>query len=124
MDFFGVRELYGQYESDSVKFSLGKQVFDWSVTDTVSPTDSLNPRDWTDIIEWERIGVPAASVTVGNDTYLQFVAAMFSVSRLPEESWTGDLPVEMDEEGRGAPQLALRSATLLDFGEDWCIRYV
>jgi hypothetical protein len=80
----GLREAYLEYVSSSVRLRVGNQVFDWSVTDTVSPADNLAPRDWTDIIRWERRALPAADVRIGTDSYLEATAIPFFMpSRLP-----------------------------------------
>lgn len=79
-----VREGYGELNEKWLRIRTGKQIYDWSVTDTISPSDNISPRDWTDIIRSERIGVPSLDVRLGYDSYVQFVyMPLFSPSKLP-----------------------------------------
>lgn len=90
-----VREGYGELNEKWLRIRAGKQVYDWSVTDTISPSDNISPRDWTDIIRSERIGVPSLDVRLGYDSYVQFVyLPLFSPSKLPVAGsrWERSLP--------------------------------
>jgi hypothetical protein len=79
-----VREGYGELNEKWLRVRTGKQIYDWSVTNTISPSDNISPRDWTDIIRSERIGVPSLDVRLGYDSYVQFVyIPLFSPSKLP-----------------------------------------
>jgi hypothetical protein len=107
-----------QYSNDILTVLVGKQIFDWSVTDTVSPSDNLSPRDWTDLIEWERIGIPAINIKVGQDHYLQAVyVPFFTPSKLPliNERWIPEsspsliTPEDLPDKTRG--QFAVRTGT-------------
>ncbi|MFA5029918.1 MAG: hypothetical protein WC518_04285 [Patescibacteria group bacterium] len=109
----GARELYAETSWKWLRLRLGKQVFDWSVTDTVSPNDNICPRDLTDVIDWERMGVPAVDIRLGYDKYLELVyVPWFTPSRLPaSERWGQALPnnLELGEPENGHGQLALRA---------------
>ncbi|MEA2113252.1 MAG: hypothetical protein U9P63_01160, partial [Patescibacteria group bacterium] len=119
------REAYIEYASDLYLLRFGKMIFDWSVTDTVSPSDNINPRDWEDIIEWEKVGLPAVSVRYGKDAFVEVVyLPFFSPSKLPEGYWRRKLPLgltdgEQEILSRGREQFAVRASAITwdcDFG--------
>lgn len=93
--FAMLREGYVDFSRDALRVRIGQQVFDWSATDTVSPSDFLGPRDWTDPVRWERLGVPAIDVRFGNDDFAELVYVPLPLaSRLPRQNarWRFDLP--------------------------------
>lgn len=114
-----LREGYLEYTPPGVRLRVGNQLFDWSVTDTVSPTDNLSFRDWTDILHWERRPIPAVDLRLGTDSYLEATIIPFFVpSRLALSGtrWERDL---LPGFGYGTseypdttdPQVALRGGT-------------
>lgn len=117
---FGIREAYGEYSRKWLRLRAGKQVFDWSVTDTISPSDNIAPRDYLDVVEWERMGVPSISARLGYDSYVEFVyLPWFTPSKLPAEGgrWERGLPPDMaygeqDLPGRSRGQFAFRAGTV------------
>jgi hypothetical protein len=123
-------EFYAEYNRGILWARLGKQIFDWSVTDTVSPSDNLSPRDWSDLIEWERVGVPAVNLRVGQDRYLQMVyVPFFTPSKLPlqNDRWIPEAlpeltPAEADRPDTDRGQFALRLGAALR-GVDLAITY-
>lgn len=89
-----LREGYLEYAPPGVRLRIGNQLFDWSVTDTVSPTDNLSSRDWTDVLHWERRPIPAVDLRLGTDSYLEAAISPFFVpSRLALSGarWERDL---------------------------------
>jgi len=97
------------------------------VTDTVSPADNLAPRDWTDIIRWERRAIPAIDVRIGTDWYLEAaLMPLFEPSRMPPANsrWEHSLDPGIsygspDYPASGNPQIAARVGTTwnsLDLG--------
>jgi len=116
-----IKEGYAEYAKERLRLRVGKQIFDWSVADTVSPSDNLNPRDWTDVIKWERIGIPAVSARYGYDSYCEIVwAPFFNSSIIPKEGWRwqkelarGIIQAEQDLPDRHQGQIAAR------FGMVW-----
>ncbi len=117
-------EVYGEFNRSWLRVRAGKQIFDWSVTDTISPSDNINPRDWTDIIEWERVGVHALDVRLGSDTYIEFVYVPWAtVSKLPGKRFEVELPdgVSLAKQriNRSAEQFAARAGTVIN-GFDLC----
>lgn len=122
-----VRETYLDYRHEWLSVRIGKQIFDWSVTDTVSPSDNINPRDWTDILQSERVGVPAACLRIGYNTYGELVyVPWLTPSKLPVIGgrWERDLPPglingEQEIPGRDHGQVSVRAGATLegfDFG--------
>ncbi|PIT93502.1 hypothetical protein COU00_04045 [Candidatus Falkowbacteria bacterium CG10_big_fil_rev_8_21_14_0_10_43_11] len=112
-----LRQAYAEYTEDLFKLRVGKQIFDWSTTDTISPSDNINPRDWVDVAEWERIGVPAIDLRYGDATFWEFVYIPWSTpSKLPAGRWEYDLPPGLVSGGIDGPendydQFALRAGT-------------
>jgi hypothetical protein len=89
----GVENAYVEYLKGGWGGKIGYQIADWSVTDTVSPSDNLNPLDLTFIPEWERRSAPMATVYYGYDTYAELaVKPFFSSSILPKYRWEESAP--------------------------------
>jgi hypothetical protein len=117
-----IKEVYIEYISyisdDLCWLRFGKIIFDWAATDTVSPSDNINPRDWKDVIRREKVGLPAVSVRYGRDTFIEAVyLPFFSPSKLPEGRWKRDLPLglvggEQEILSRGHPQFAVLVGTI------------
>ena len=129
-----LREGYLEYSDTWYRLRAGKQIFDWSVTDTVSPADALSPRDLTDFIRWERIGTPALDVRVGGDTFVQFVyLPWFAPSRIPtgDNRWATLLPEGVTYAEQSSPrqeegQFAVRGGMTtggFDFGASYFYGY-
>ena len=57
------REAYLSVTVDPVNIRAGYQIFSWGVADIYNPTDILNPRDFSDIFDFEKDGIPALNVT-------------------------------------------------------------
>ena len=115
----GYREAYTEYQKDKLRIRIGKQIINWSVTDTISPSDNISPRDYMEIVRWERIGVPAINIRYGGDTFIEGIyTPFFTPSKLPKLGgrWDRDLPVglrsvEQDVPGKDRGQFALRVGT-------------
>ena len=123
-----LREAYISYRFEQSSVQIGKQIFDWSVTDIISPSDNINPRDFTDLAEWERIGVPAVSVQIGYETFLELVyVPVFTPSKMPQGNWERELPVglsygDLDMPNHGVGQFAVCFGTVVgswDLGASW-----
>lgn len=77
------------------QWTLGRQVHDWGVTDTVSPSDLLNPRDWRDPTRSRKISLPSLSLRharAGHQLELVLTPGA-TASRLPDGVWAPALPV-------------------------------
>lgn len=117
----GVREMYFELSSAWARLRVGKQLqaLNWSMTDTVSPSDNIAPSDLQDIPRWERKGVYALSLRVGNDTYLEGVLIpFFTPTKLPVPGsrWSRELPVGLEYGSQELPetdasQFAFRAGT-------------
>lgn len=88
---FSVNEAYVEWEERRLKVRAGKQKILWGRADGVNPTDRFAVRDYTDLIDPERLGVAALRADLFLDgASLQLVAAPFySPSRLgqPTTRW-------------------------------------
>lgn len=79
-----VEEGFLKFESEVFDVTAGKLIYAWGTADGYNPTDNLNPRDYTDLLDNEKIGVFSA---MGNyylrDFDLQFVfVPVFTPSRV------------------------------------------
>jgi hypothetical protein len=106
-------------KDDFARLRAGKQIFDWSVTDTVSPSDNISPRDLSDPLEWERLGAPAVDLRLGRDSFVEVVyLPLFTSSRLPTGRWAPVLPPNVTlgeaETDRSDWQAAARMGTVLE----------
>lgn len=112
-------EAYGEFTREWMRVRAGKQIFDWSATDSVSPCDNISPRDWTDPLEWERVGTPALDLRLGRDTFFEVVyLPLFTQSKLPAGRWERELQpgvIAGDAEAdRSDYQVATRVGTVIN----------
>lgn len=80
-----LKEAIAGFQYGPLDLTLGKQIFAWGTADAFNPTDNLNPYDFLDVIDHEKMGVYAAAAraSVGPVT-LTFVAVpYFTPSRTP-----------------------------------------
>jgi hypothetical protein len=124
-----LREAYAKYDG-IITATIGKQIFDWSVTDVVSPSNFLNPIDWTKIPDFEEIGIPAVSLVIGDERKLFGQAVyipFFTPSKLPQGEWERDLPIGVSlgdqEYDKNKDQFTLRVGGTTERGEDWTLGY-
>lgn len=83
-----LQRAYLGFAHDEWLVRVGKQVFDWSQTDTISPADLVSPRDWSDITRVRKLAAPAVSVRYGGETSLEAVwLPRQEPSYLPEGDW-------------------------------------
>lgn len=120
---------------DWFEASFGKQIFAWGTADAVNPTDNLNPYDFLDIIDRQKIGVYSAAsvVTLGPLTHTFVVVPTFTPSRDPllRSRWAPRLPTnlvaiiddrELPERGPDEMQYATRLRATIA-GVDLSISY-
>ncbi|MFP4058273.1 MAG: DUF1302 family protein [Candidatus Brocadiia bacterium] len=76
---FHFQEAYLEWRPGPWEFRLGEQIFAWGTADGYNPTDNLNPRDYLDLADSEKIPVFALSATYYLDevTSLQAVLVPF-----------------------------------------------
>lgn len=117
-----IREGYAEVSDQFYRFRIGKQIYDWSVTDTVTVADNLNPKDWNDLIRWERVGVPSLDTRIGTDSFVQAVyVPWFTPSRIPgqndrwsQSSQPGVPALDQELPASGNGQVAVRAGTIVN----------
>jgi hypothetical protein len=122
--YLGVREATFSARRGPLEVTLGKQIYAWGTADAFNPTDNLNPYDYLDILDNEKLGVWSASarLSLGRSSLVFAVVPFFTPSRLPlpRSRWTppvptgfvavADDPVQPDQD-IGATQYAARLRT-------------
>jgi hypothetical protein len=94
--YLDLREATLAARGGPLDVTLGKQIFAWGTADAFNPTDNLNPYDYLDVLDNEKLGVwsAAARASLGPSS-LTFVAVpFFTPSRLPlfKSRWTPVVP--------------------------------
>ncbi len=56
-------EAFLDVNLDRFNMRAGYQIFSWGVADIYYPTDVINPRDYTDIFDFEKEGIPALKLS-------------------------------------------------------------
>lgn len=91
-----VKEVTLALRRGPVDVTVGKQVFAWGTADAFNPTDNLNPYDYLDVLDNEKLGVwsAASRVTVGPANLVFVAVPVFTPSRLPlaKSRWTPEPP--------------------------------
>ncbi len=91
-----LREFVVRFRGGPVEATFGKQFFAWGTADAYNPTDLINPYDYMDVVDNEKIGVysAAAWATAGPASLVFVVIPAFAPSRLPLPSgrWSPDPP--------------------------------
>ncbi|MBI4575886.1 MAG: hypothetical protein HY722_06450 [Planctomycetes bacterium] len=79
------REAYLRLSTGPLEVTAGKRVFAWGKADAFNPTDNLNPRDATDLLDLQRIGVPSAAAEyyLGDLVLEGVLVPAFTPTRLP-----------------------------------------
>jgi len=90
---FHFKEAYVEYHKGPWEVRLGEQIFAWGTADSYNPTDNLNPHDYVDLVDNEKIPVFALSTTyhISDFTSFQFVIVpLFTPSRFDgqESRWS------------------------------------
>ena len=80
-----LKEGWADFRRGPFELSVGKQLYAWGTADVFNPTDNLNPRDYMDPIDSEKMGVwsVAARATLGATQITFVVVPVFTPSRLP-----------------------------------------
>lgn len=90
-----VKEATLKFNLPLMELSLGKQFFTWGTADAYNPTDNMNPYDYLDVIDREKMPVYSASAALDagpvNVTFI--VIPFFTPSRDPlvESRWNLEL---------------------------------
>jgi len=76
---FHFKEAFLEWSPGPWEIRVGEQLFAWGTADGYNPTDNLNPRDYLDLVDNEKIPALALSTTYHFDdfTSLQFVLIPF-----------------------------------------------
>lgn len=121
-----LREATMSLRRAPVDVTIGKQFFAWGTADAYNPTDNINPYDYMDVLDVDKMAVysVAAHVQAGSTSLVAAVVPVFTPSRLPLASsrWApppppGVLVVVNDREVPGVEvanvQVAARVRTTL-----------
>ena len=78
-----LKEAVLRLGGERLQVSLGKQIYSWGTADAVNPTDYLNPYDFLDVLDRQKLGVYAAaySVTSGPLSQVFVIVPVFTPSR-------------------------------------------
>jgi hypothetical protein len=131
---FHFKEAYLEWHSGPWDVRLGEQIFAWGTADGYNPTDNLNPRDYLDLADNEKIPVLALSTTYhfSEATSLQAVLIpLFTPSRFDgqDSRWSffpAEPPLEfrreLPDDSFSNMQYALRAKTSVG-GWDFSLSY-
>ncbi|MBB5204942.1 hypothetical protein HNQ51_002261 [Inhella inkyongensis] len=86
----------------------GRQRFQWGLTDTVSPGDLINPRDWRDLTRPRKR--PLAALSLQHASGLQAVLARADHAELPNGAWAFPLPPGLSLERPATPDAKAQAA--------------
>lgn len=90
----GLREATASFRWVPVDVTIGKQLFAWGTADAYNPTDNLNPYDYLDVLDADKMAVysVAARVQAGPASLVAVVVPLFTPSRLPEATGRWAVP--------------------------------
>lgn len=80
-----LKEAVVRVRTPGVDVDLGKQIYAWGTADAFNPTDLVNPYDFLDVLDNEKLGVwsVSARARVGPAALTAVVVPVFTPSRLP-----------------------------------------
>ncbi len=130
------REAFVAWERGPLEVRAGKQIFSWGKADLFNPTDTLNARDYSDLLDSEKIGSLALSarwfLSEAISIEAAWLPAFFIPHRLPPRGERFDLvppdfPIEILE--RDLPPDTLASSqygvrlfgTIPEIELDWAL---
>lgn len=92
-------QWHGDTGGGTWRVRLGRQVLDWATTDTVSPLDAMQTRDWSDLSRVRKRPLPALSVRwsgpagdSGAPPSVEWALASGGQALLPQGVWADALP--------------------------------
>ncbi len=118
-------EMYAQYSGDYLGIKAGKYYDFWGLFEWISPTDILNPWDYTHIssdIEDYRVSIYGVNLSAGNDTInleINFLP-IFQHNVLPNMEFKENLPDRNIKNTQVATRL---SGSVNSIGLDWDLYY-
>jgi hypothetical protein len=87
-----VKETVLKLDLGPASLAFGKQIFAWGTADAYNPTDNINPYDYLDVIDREKLGVYSGSLglTAGPVDLTFVLVPLFTPSRDPlaKSRWT------------------------------------
>ena len=83
--YFYIQEGYLKYSGGDFDLAVGKQIYAWGTADGFNPTDNLNPYNYLDVPQREKMGIFSFSASYyPPDASVDFVVIpLFTPSRLP-----------------------------------------
>lgn len=106
-----VKEMALKFNFGPASLAFGKQIYAWGTADAYNPTDNINPYDYLDVPDREKMGVYSASLGVdAGPVNLSFVLIpVFTPSRDPlaKSRWTA-VPEDTGAAGGDAATVAQR----------------
>jgi hypothetical protein len=94
-----LREATVNLRRSPAELTIGKQFFAWGTADAYNPTDGINPLDYMDVLDTEKLAVYAARVRVevGATSLVAVVVPFFTPGRPPEltSRWTPLPPADL-----------------------------
>ena len=122
--YLTLREAVLAARTGPVEVTVGKQIYAWGTADFFNPTDNINPYDYLDVLEREKLAVwsAAARLSVGPSSLVFVVVPVFTPSRVPlfRSRWTPEIPSGfqviaddrvLPDQDAGAIQYAVRLRT-------------
>lgn len=108
-----IKEVGIAYQKNALEIGLGKKIFNWGQTFEINPVDAMNPRDYSDLLDWEKIGVAGAwaKVYLGNQGMIEALGSFFTPARLPmqkKNQWFLPLPEGLLFKERILPKQSLQ----------------
>jgi len=89
-----LREAYVAYYGKTSDIFVGKRIYSWGKADAFNPIDRLNPKDYFDVLDNEKIGIfsVAASQLFNSSSLTLVYVPTFTPSRLPNQHnrWSGN----------------------------------
>lgn len=93
--YVNFKEAYLALRGEKTDFYLGKKVYSWGKAEGFNPTDDINPYDFMDFLEREKIGVFSTSVeyAIGDSSVDVVFIPHFTPARLPGQNnrWSGNV---------------------------------
>jgi hypothetical protein len=125
----GLLRLWGR----PIELTVGKQIYAWGTADAFNPTDNVNPYDYLDVLDTEKLAVwsVAARGTLGPTSLTLVVVPVFTPSRTPLSGsrWNPPPPADVVVADRQVPgpawdnvQFAARLRTTVR-GWDFSVSY-
>ncbi len=96
---FNFKEAFLVRRGEKADFYLGKKIYSWGKAEGFNPTDNINPYDFLDFPDKEKIGVLLSAVeySIGNYSVDVVFVPLFTPSRLPgqDNRWAGSAEGEI-----------------------------